>query len=428
MRTSLLSALVVVGMSVPGCRCSPAEPVAITMKVVNTTKDPIYVDERQHRLGLAVGREVAGQVYPFDDLACVCDFCANVCSACDCPDAGPALVRRIEPGAVAERSWDGVVQVSGTSACGDCLDQENAPLNESFALRLCYQQQKPLGVLAFDDGGVAPGRVEAAGLTCTEKRFMLQDGLVEIGPERGASCATTSECPGAGELCFDGSCTTGCPANDFPAPTSANLWLKGDLGTGFFTESTRVGAKVLTGTGTVTNVTFETSHVTTVYLSRSGSANEALKGTVKVTLPALASLPLAVGAKVSVVYLDNGEEQEGLNRAVMFRDAATGQLLFAADMAQGGSLLTAADLAPLVVASGSEAVGCRVVGACGKHVYFTRRLSLGAVSTEVEPGQRGTLESSGGRWTILSVSNGAFPTRTDDCPVADMRPWVVWRL
>lgn len=425
MRAILLSSLTVLGVMLASCRCSPATPVPITMKVINSTKAPIYVDATEGRLGLSLEREVLGQLYPFDDLACECRYCSNACrSSCTCADAG-ARVKRVDPGGRAERGWDGVVQVSGSIGCandGTCLHQENAPTNEPFTLKLCYANHQPTGVAEFDDAGVAHGQVEVPAQTCVEKRFMLEDGVVEIGPERGASCATTADCKGVDELCFAGACTTGCPANQYPVPSSSNLGLGKD-DTGFFTATPRGTGTQLHGTGTITSA-FYVGSTLKVYLSRLGPANEALGGQLTIALPPGTGIPLETGTTVSVTYVDNGRPEAEANRALVIRGSPSGQLLFAADTAQGGATLVDADLAPFSVSSGEVPIGCRTT-TCGRHLYFTRRVAVGAEGVDVEPGERGSLVLSTGTWTLLSLSNGTFAST--ECRVADMRPWVLWR-
>jgi hypothetical protein len=324
---------------------------------------------------------------------------------------------------VAQRDWDGVVQVSSTSSCSNepCLAQENGPLNEPFVLTLCYSSQRPSGVLEFDDGGLALGQVERSRESCLSKSFMIQDGVVEIGPGRGASCAASTDCEGENELCFDGSCTTGCPANDYPSPGTSNLGLvKDDMG--FFTESARPEGQQYTGTGTITATLYQGGTLK-IYLTRPG-ATEPQLGTLSVAIPSSSAVTLQAGTTVSVTFLDNGQKQAKANRAVVIRDAASTQVLFAADMAQGGPLLTDADLAPLAVSSGEVPIGCRMSD-CGRHLYFTRRLASGAQAVDVEPGERGTLVLGDGTWEILSLSNGVSATQS--CEVPDLRPWVLWR-
>jgi len=423
MRAFLLSILTVSGVMFASCRCSPATAVPITMKVINSTKGPIYVDDTQGKLGLKVQRDLGGQLYAFDDLVCECRFCSNVCRACssDCPDGG-ATVRRIAPGDVAEREWDGVVQIAGVTQCGDgtCLNQENAPLNEPFVLELCFMAQQPTGVSGFSDGGFAVGQIEEASKTCVTKRFMVQDGLVEIGPERGSSCVTTADCKGTDELCFAGSCTTGCPANTYPAPGSSNLGLS--LGNASsFSQSTTARGTQYTGVGTISSTVYVG---TTLKVYLTGLPNELHTGLLFISLPPGAAVPLATGATVSVTFLDNGQLDATGNRAVVIRDAASSKLLFAADMAQGGAMLTDADLAPFSVSSGPVPIGCRT-NTCGRYLYATRRLASGTNVVDVEPGAQGSLVLSNGTWTMLSVNDGAYAK--SGCPVSDIRPWVLWQ-
>ena len=128
-------------MTFVGCHCSPATPQPVTLRVVNTTRSPIYLDGTAGRLGLTVKREVNGALFGFDDLACTCRYCVNACSTtCSCPDAGTGHVIKVESGAKIERTWDGVVQVAGFNNCGTegCLDQQNAPIWPARARRLLY--------------------------------------------------------------------------------------------------------------------------------------------------------------------------------------------------------------------------------------------------------------------------------------------------
>ena len=392
------------------------------MRVVNSSRDPIYVDGTQGRLGLTVERELNGKVYPFDDLACQCQQCANICNSnCSCPEEA-ATIRRIGAGDVAERQWDGVVQVAGTRGCSPqpCLNQENGPLNEPFVLRFCYSAQEPSGVIAFDDAGVASGRVEALAQDCVDKSFIIQDGVVEIGPERGASCNSTSDCPRKDELCFSGACTTGCPANHYPSPGSSTVGLaKDDMG--FFAESSREGGKSYVGTGSVSSTVYVGTSLK-IYLTRHQDAGT-LTAQLTLSLPPSTGVPIETGTLVSVTMLDNGQPGASTNRAVVIREATSNKVLLAADMGQGGSMLLESDLAPLSVTSGTVPIGCRV-SACGRHLYYLRRMALSGGAVEVEPGERASLVTGADTWTILSVSNGAFASTS--CAVSEMRPWVLW--
>lgn len=70
MRLALSTFLMVAVVS--GCRCSPATPQPVKLRVINTTRSPIYLDDQQGKRGLTVKRDVNGMLYGFDDLACEC--------------------------------------------------------------------------------------------------------------------------------------------------------------------------------------------------------------------------------------------------------------------------------------------------------------------------------------------------------------------
>lgn len=420
---TLLGVFLLAGL--PSCRCSPPNPVPITMKVINATKSPLYVDATQNRLGLTVQRQVGGQLFGFDDLACECRYCTNVCSlSCSCPDAGVALVQRVDPGATAQREWGGVVQISGSTTCGDgtCLNQENAPLNETFSLELCYSTQKPSGT--FNDAGIASGALVASAKTCVTKEFQVQDGVVEIGPQQGAACTTSADCKGADELCFGGSCTAGCPANDVPTSADYVLYVASPDNMGFFTQNPRPGSatgKQFTGTGTISSVVYAGSSIE-VSLTRVGSTpGEQLTGKVTVQMPPSVGPPLKANTPVSVTVIDDGQTTP--NRAVVIRSVVSNGILFAADMAQKGALLSASDLAPFVITSATVPFGCKQDD-CGRFLYYERHIAQGASSIDLEPGKVGTLTLSDGDYTFLSVNNGNYPTTR--CTVDDLRPWVMW--
>lgn len=418
--------IALLAFAVAGCRCSPPEPQPVTLRVVNPTRDPIYVDFTQGRLGLTVQRSVGGQKYAFDDLACECRYCDNVCTfGCQCPDAGSPTVLRIEAGGKAERTWDGVVQVSGFTNCGEgsCLSQENAPLNEPFTLELCFGAQRPTGVL-FGDGGVGEGELPKVSQTCTTRDFTVSDLVVEIGPARGAACTRDADCKGTNELCFDGACTSGCPPNDFPQLGSAwSLLVPSPDNMGFFERSARPKGSQLAGTGTITAVGFQGTTLQ-VTLSRPGPiTGEVLTGRVQVQLPPGFGPPLQVGQPVKALVVDDGEDQP--TRAVVLRHATTNELLFAADVAQGGRLLTPADLAPFTVGDGPAFVGCSQTG-CGRFLVTAVTFGAGGATEEVLPGKTATVSTGGGSWRFLNVASGVYLETS--CPVSDLRPYAFWKL
>lgn len=425
MRQNLLPLFTLV-LAVSGCRCIPANPQPVTMRVINTTRSPIYVDGTGGKFGLTLKREVGGTLYGFDDLACECRYCTNACSAsCSCPDAGSPTIRKVEPGSTLERTWDGVVQLSGFSNCSSegCLDQQNAPLNEPFTVELCFNVKKPTGV-TFTDAGVGQGVFAGQTATCTTRQFAPQDGVVEIGPAVGSACTTTADCKGMSELCFDGACTAGCPANDFPT-TGAEwvLTVANPDNMGFFEQSAR-GAKatLLTGTGTLVSVVYQSSTLQLSF-SRPGIPGETLTGRVQIKLPVGTGAPLEVNTPVKVLVVDDGEDNP--SRAVVLRHATTDEVLFAADMGQGARTLEAADLAPLSVSDGPTPIGCSM-DVCGRLLYFPLRFSGGGATLEVLPGAQDTLTVGAAKYSFLNVSSGAY--QSTSCPVADLRPFAFWKV
>jgi hypothetical protein len=415
-------------LSVAGCRCSPANPQPVTLRVINTTRSPIYVDATGGKLGLTVKRDINGNLFGFDDLACECRYCSNACnSSCSCPDAGVERVLRLEPGSTTERTWDGVVQVAGFSNCGSqgCLDQQNAPLNEPFTLELCFSAQRPTGI-AFDDAGVGSGLLPKVTTTCTTQVFAPQDGEVEIGPARGSACMTTAECKGEGELCLDGACTTGCPANDFPQVGSEwILAIASPDNMGFFEMSARGDeGNQFSGTGTLTSAVYQSNSLLLSFSRPGPIMGEQLTGRVQIKLPIGTGAPLMAGKQVVATLIDDGDDMAP-SRAFTMRDAMTGELLFAADMGQGGRLLTATDLGPFSVGDGTVAVGCTQTS-CGRLLYFPLRFSVGALTLDLDPGAQGKLTTGTGTWNFLNVSSGAYEKATS-CPVSDLRPFAFWK-
>lgn len=420
----LLTATALVA-SVTGCRCSPADPQPVTLRIVNAGNDPLYVDATGGALGLTLKRDVGGTLYDFDDLACECRSCERACDpSCSCPAVGPDIVRRVMPGESAERTWDGVVQVAGSTRCGDgtCLSQVNAPLDETFTVELCFSSQKPTGA-DFGDGGTALGTVPKVSLGCVTKQFQPKDGLVEIGPGRGAACVTNVECRGADELCLDGSCTSGCPANDYPELGSTwNLLIPPPDNMGFFTQLPRAKGTALSGTGTLTSFLYSGTSLQ-LHLSRTDPVtSERLTGGVSLSLPPGIGAPLVAGSDVSVLVVTDGRTQPA--RAVVVRDAATNHVLLAADMNYNEPTLQPAELAPVSLSVGTRVLGCRQEG-CGKLLYTPLVFSSDLKSLELEPGQSGDLALPEGLYRFLNVSSGAFAST--DCDVTSLRPWVFWR-
>lgn len=410
------------------CRCSPLSAQSVTMHIVNTTQAPLYVDATAQRLGLTVQRDVGGTLFGFDDLSCTCRYCSNACDrSCSCPDAGAGQILRLLPGERAQRTWDGVVQVSGSSGCrtDGCLEQQNAPLNEPFTLQWCYSVQKPLGVV-WNDAGVGAGMLPQVTVACTSKQFAPQDLEVEISPPQGRACSLQTDCQGEGELCLEGACVTSCPANEFPAV--GGDWLVSiaspdDMG--FFTKTARSGSVIQwTGVGDLTAVSYQ-SNTLWLTLARAGSfPGEVLRARVQMKIPLGVTPPLLSPGAVSVTLLDNGDVAQP-SRALLIQDASTHEVLVAADMGQNADLLTATDLVPLSVSEGGEVLGCSESG-CGRQLYFAHRVTAGDAGVDVLPGKQQHISLGARQWNFLSVS--ASRAQGTRCSVSRLSPWILWRL
>ncbi|HEY0883626.1 MAG TPA: hypothetical protein VGD87_18975, partial [Archangium sp.] len=309
-----------------------------------------------------------------------------------------------------------------------CLDQVNAPLNEPFTVELCFAAQRPNGI-AFDDAGVGNGQLPRVSTSCTTRVFAPQDLEVEIGPARGAACMTTAECKGEGELCLDGACTTGCPANDFPQLGSDwILTVASPDNMGFFEMSARgTTGNQYSGTGTLTSAVYQSNSLLLSF-SRPGTVmGEMLTGRVQIKMPVGTGAPLTAGKQVVATVIDDGDDSAP-SRAFIMKDALTGDILFAADMAQDKRMLEPTDLGPFTVSDSTVAVGCSQTS-CGRLLYFPLRFATtGGQSVELNPGAQGELTIGSGTWNFLNVSSGAYEKPPSSCPVKDLRPFAFWKL
>ena len=154
------------------------------------------------------------------------------------------------------------------------------------------------------------------------------------------------------------------------------------------------------------------------------AAGELLTGRVQIKLPIGTGAPLMSGRQVVATLVDDGDTSAP-SRAFVLKDLLTGEVLFAADMGQGGRLLQTADLGPFRVEDGAVAVGC-TQNACGRLLFFSLKFSTGANTIELLPGANDTLSIGSQRWNFLNVSSGAYGSTS--CPVKDIRPWAFWKL
>lgn len=423
MRVLILSFLAVLASD---CTCAPDAPVAVTFRVRNTGVDPLYFDDSEGRLGLEVRR--GSDTVALAEQRCECEACETLCGnlSCVCPQPSPRAVRRLDPGASAERIFAGETFTDFLIACEgtrlDCKNAENLPVNETLTLRLCFVNERPTGFPAAPDGGSAPGRLPDVGQICVDKPFRIADGVVEIGPVRGSTCTQDSECSGAGELCFDGSCTASCPANGFPElGASWSLRIPGIDDQGFFARTTAGEGDVYAGTGTLTSVLYQ-GQTMKLELSRAGADGEPLRGTVFVSMPPGFAAPLPSGAQVAVRVIDRSRQTPD-NRAITIRDA-TGALIFAADTAQPGPLLSGEGLSPFTVSREADVIGCRE-DACGKLLYSRTRFAVGTDGIALAPGASADKSFTPGLYQLVNVGNGRYAKTT--CTYDDLSPWMLWK-
>ncbi len=409
-------------LSVSGCRCAPAVATPVTLRVKNTTRDGLVVNDTKGQLGLTVQRNVNGQWFSFDDLPCACRSCDRICDrSCQCPDAGiTGSVRGIPPNGQADRSWDGVIQVAG-QACGEvCLVPENAPPDETFQLQLCFVNQLDGVEVPGDGGRVSASFPQQASLqTCVTRQFQPQQGIVEISPLKGADCMSAADCRGSGELCLSGSCTAGCPSNSFPAQPELIVT---HTSMGFFAESREGadGGRVLqTGTGRITATQF-TGETLQVTLSNAGGS-----GRVDVKLPGgLGGPSLSPNSDVKALVAIRTIDGRSV-RAVTLRDATTNELLFAADTAIGSPVLRDGDLAPFTVTREPAAVGCRFDATCGKLVFSKQKLTNGTTSVVAEPGRLASVTVGAmASYRFWNVTDGQYAA-TSTCD--SYRPYAFWK-
>jgi len=275
----VLPFLIVLGLTVGtvgGCRCGADVASPVTLRIKNTNNDPIYVDATGGALGMQVQRNVLGNWIGFvEQPPCACLACEQICRGCDCqPRQKENLVQKVPGGGALERPWNGIVQVEGVSSCGaviggtSCLKAEIPSVDETFRVRFCYAPSAP-GINDTTDGGTpVAGTLKPDSLLCVNREFRVADGVVEVSPAKGADCTSHAQCQGDGgtSLCFNGACTTSCPANDFPqlgGTWAVSVPEQDDLG--FFNFTTEGQNKIYSGTGTVSSVRYD-NNITTLRL------------------------------------------------------------------------------------------------------------------------------------------------------------------
>ncbi|HVE81951.1 MAG TPA: hypothetical protein VND93_03855, partial [Myxococcales bacterium] len=408
-----LAAAVAFSLAAASCRCDSDRATPVTVRVKNTLSQPIWVDQTEAHLGVELQRSNAGQWETFaESLQCACLACDQVCS-CSCDAGTPrARVMKVAGGTSVEREWEGTVEEDGQVTCGSifggraCFQPRFPALDEGLRARLCYALGPPLGTPDPGDAGIpVPGAFDPASLQCVSAEFRPVDGVVELSPTAGAGCQTHGDCrQDAGELCFGGACTTGCPATGFPEYGADWQVAVSVTDQGFFTITS--SPTTYTGTGTLTDWQINNGTMK-LSLSRPASGGGNLIGSVYLTVPAAYFPAVVRGETVSVKVIDASTSKIQNNRAITVRDAA-GKLLLAADPAIPAAILGAADTAPFTVAATGEIVGCDLQP-CGKRLHF--RTAFGGAATdsgavlELDPGSSSVVAADGLTYKLLNVVN-----------------------
>jgi len=426
MRPLLL--LLLLGLTVGGCHCGADQATPVTLRIKNTTPAPIYVNATSGVMGMTVQRKSLNDWNGFvEEPPCACLSCDTVCSCqCNAPTP-PAQVQQIPGGTNLERTWNGVVQVSGLASCGgaiiggtNCLRKDIPAVDETFRVHFCYAPSAP-GLPASDGGTPVLGTLREDSLLCVNREFRVEDGVVEVSPAQGSDCTTNEECQGDGgtAFCVNGSCTSACPPNDFPSGTTWQVSVPEPDDMGFFSFTTEGANKVYSGTGTVGSVRYD-NNTTTLRLQRPAQPSGFYGGAAYVTLPAGYAVPFNVGETVSVRIVDASSVSYG-NRGIVIRDGQ-GKLLLAADTALISKALSATDTAPFTVSALSKVVGCEF-NDCGKRLFTATRFVGGATPADLNPGKSATAVAGGLTYKVLNVTDASYLTTS--CKVPRALPYVI---
>ncbi|MFL5320218.1 MAG: hypothetical protein ACJ790_11225 [Myxococcaceae bacterium] len=405
-----------------GCRCGPDTATAVTIRIKNSGRSPMFVDSTDGRLGVEIQRRVSGDWFSFiEQPACGCQACDQVCNGvCACAPLA-STVTKLAPNSATERTWGGVVQVEGTGSCGvlagpSCVRPENAPVDETFRAKLCYALSVPRAPSNIDAGEPFPGNLPDAGIVCSTKEFAIRDGLVELGVAKGAPCTQQSDCTNPDELCLDGECTTACPANDVPQ-LGAGWQVAVEMGDDtLFTQNVGTGVTTYTATGAVSNVSYSNG-IMDLRLKSGG-----LNAEVFVTTPATYQVAFTANETVTVTVVDRSSKDNPGQRGAVIRDSA-GNLLLAADVGQSGLALTAADTAPFSVdVEAGEVLGCASTD-CGKELQLKTIFNGGPQPVSVSSGEALPVVVGNQAYKLVNAANFKFGSSV--CAQTRLTPYVI---
>lgn len=408
-----------------GCQCGLPGPTAVTFEVRNTSSEALFVDDTRGALGVSVRRGGLGGAARIDQPpACECSSCERACGPCDGCLEPLRQVRRIEPGEVLTRPWDGLAHAESLASCGalvggvPCVGASPAPSSEPLEAELCYARSAPAG--STFDGGVALAALDPKALDCVATTFRPADERVELTPSLDATpCGADDPCEGDGELCLGGVCTRSCPQNAFPE-LGPGHWLSvgAPEDRGFFDRTTTGGITRLTGSGTVTALSFQGQAVSISIAGARGSA------TLFVSVPRGYEPTVAIGEVLTAQVVDASSQERPETRALGLR-AAGGALLFAADMASPSPLLTELS-APFTVRRRAEVVGCLVDLPCGKRRFHATEIAApDGASYVLAPGQGFSASTADGVYEFFNVGN--YEYESTPCGRSSLMPYVIRR-
>jgi hypothetical protein len=355
-----------------------------------------------------------------ETLPCACDACNEICGGCLCPGGSPpSMVLRVDPGMSVQRVWGGTIESQATGNCGNivtgpsCLQAQIPDVNEVLNLHLEYANSAP-GVGLVDGGVPVPGGLPPGQNQTSDKQFRVEDGTVEVGPVPGAACMTNADCTNPGELCFNGGCTTGCPANTIPPVGGGwQVSIPDPINQGALSTSTAPnGDTVTSGAGVLTSVSYSNGTMN-LGLTQPVDGGGTVFASVFITLPTGYAVPLSTQQALSVEILDASTAANPGDRAVILRDGS-GNLLLAADSAQLGPVLAASDTAPFTVTGTQNLVGCDP-DQCGKRLHFTTVFDGGPTPVELPGGQSQNVIVAGRTYQLLNVADDAYGQPETGC-------------
>lgn len=396
----------------------------MTLRVVNKLSSPIYVADEFDQLGLEVQQErFTKWTRMAEYAACDCQDCARACDVCSCPTF-QAMVRRIDPGASAERVWEGEYRADDKVNCftgevKSCLGERRAAQAGSYKLELCFASSvagAPTDQQRF--AGTLPAREHQ---TCRTLIFQMpSDEPVVIQTDQPPGCRSQGDCP-ADQLCLSGQCSSSCTSSDVPAlggEWTVEVGQPDNLG--FFTVTDGPnGAKVYKGAGTVESARFTTG-TTNLTVVRTSATGIDLKANLYYTLPSKRALALTRGDAVEITVVDHPAGTRKMARGVALKKAGT--LALVADNGFGGAVLDAAATAPFVVQTGGEVFACDVAD-CGQRMHRRMSATGGDPALQLDAGKSGLVRVGELDYEVVAVAN--YADEVDGCGPTPMSPYVI---